>query len=852
MLYPRRFITALLFLLITFTCRADFSVDLHEGWKFKESNGVALPLEAAVPGTVHTDLLTHGLIPDPFLADNEQQVQWVETRTWEYSTRFECTRAMRREKHIEIQFEGLDTYADVYLNGTLLFTSEDMFLSYTKDVKQLIKTENELRIVFHPASELIEHNRNLSKIKKYPGGDRVYIRKAQYQFGWDWGPRLVTCGIWKPVHLKGWSDFLIDNVQFTLDKLENDTAFMVCEYHMKVDKAGKYTYVLCDDQTEYIRMSRKMVKGDYGCFFTFKIPHPRLWWCNGMGEQELYGFSFSVTGKRKKSVTKITTGVRKIELSTQIPGDPNAFYFLLNDQPVFAQGANWIPSDNFLPRVKDSKVSAQLEDMRMLSMNMLRVWGGGIYESDYFYSKCDSLGLLVWQDLPYACSMYPYAELNRSGLLMMEAMDNYWRIYSHPSIAVFCGDNENREGWFNWGWQKEMGYSPADSQAIFNEYLNFGRELSIQLHPNFLFTSPKNGWGRNEAYTEGDVHYWGVWWGMEPFSSYASHTGRFVSEYGFQGMPSMHSFRQMDAAPIEWSQRYRDSSFMNHQKHPTGYQTIEEYMERDYGFIPGNIEDYAYLSQVMQDDAMRSAIEAHRRSMPRCMGTLFWQYNDCWPVTSWSVQDYYGRKKLAWYSLKRLYSPILFSVTETTDSICVWLTVRSGNTATGVVICDWNTFGGKTEWSDTADVKHTGGYTTLVFGVKKKTLFGNLSPESGYLRVYINSYGRNIDMHHNDYVHVFGKSIDRNYRVCEISAGFTRYITAGPCTVTLMCPVFQERIYLSCDDPDGGFSDNGFNLLPSEPVMVTIKTSNAALVEKTLRVISMNTVVEREQAINDN
>jgi beta-mannosidase len=803
---------------------------------------------------VHTDLFANGNIPDPFIGTNEAKVQWVETKTWEYQASFSLSKQQLRERHLELEFDGLDTYADVYLNGQLLFTAEDMFLKYVADIKPYAKLQNTIRVVFHPAQELIEKNKARSPVKTYPGGDRVFIRKAQYQFGWDWGPRLVTCGIWKPVRVTGWSDLRISDVVYKLDYLDKDTAFMTVDFTFEADRSGAYRFTVSqNDTTTYSDLYSVTKRKPEHLKITFRIAHPQLWWCNGMGAQPLYKFSLTASRKKKTSTVHTVTGIRKIELSTDQMNKDGSFTFILNDRPVFAMGPNWIPSDNFLPRVTDAKISSQLTDMRDLNMNMVRVWGGGIYESDHFYSKCDSLGLMVWQDLPFACSMYPYEVLDKNNLLVKEVTANVRRIASHPSVAIWCGDNENKEGWFNWGWQKQFRYSSADSAKIYNDYINYSLKFMgcvAQHDPFFPYvtTSPQNGWGRDAAYLRGDVHYWGVWWGMEPFSSYEDHTGRFVSEFGFQGAPSLHTFREMGANVSKW---FADSTIINHQKHPTGYQTIETYMKRDYGITPNSFEDYVYLSQVLQKGAMTTAIEAQRRNFPVCTGSLFWQYNDCWPVTSWSVQDYYGRKKLAWHALKRLYQPFLMSIEETGDSVFVWVINNSANAYNGQLKARWQDFTSapRADYAKEINVKAHSSVRYALFA--KSALFDALKPADGILTAtfmdYLHSSVTGADEH------IFGKEIDHNYPVAEPKYSFVRYIREGPMAISVFSPVYIRNVMITCDDPNTTFSQNGFDLFPGSTVLVKISTSKTeAEIKESLRFHSMNRLVNAEKADSKN
>lgn len=837
-------------LLFSLVLRADFTVDLNTGWQFREADQTSAFQPATVPGTIHTDLLANGRIPDPYIGTNETKVQWVETKTWEYQTTFTLDHKMRKEKHIELRFDGLDTYADVYLNDSLLFTAENMFLPYSVEIKRFAKSTNTLRIVFHPASELIEKNKARSSIKNYPGGDRVFIRKAQYQFGWDWGPRLVTSGIWKPVHVTGWSDMRISDVVYKLDYLGKDTAFMTVDFVFQCDKTAKYQFLIFqnDTQTYSDFHAVKRDKPEH-LKITFKVPHPKLWWCNGLGAPNMYKFALATFRKKKTCVATTVTGIRKIELRTDRIDNNGGFTFILNDVPVFAQGANWIPSDNFLPRVNQHKVRNQLYDMHEVGLNMIRVWGGGIYESDYFYSRCDSLGLMVWQDLPFACSMYPYSVLDKNGLLMKEVISNQRRIASHPSIALWCGDNENKEGWYNWGWQKQFGYTAKDSAEIYNDYLNYSIKFMgcvAQHDPFFPYvsTSPQNGWGRAAAYERGDVHYWGVWWGMEPFSAYEDHTGRFVSEFGFQGAPSLHTFKEMGADVSKW---FADSTIQMHQKHPTGYQTIETYMKRDYGITPNSFEDYVYLSQVMQKDAMTIAIESQRRNMPTCMGSLFWQYNDCWPGTSWSVEDYYGRKKLAWYELKRLYQPELISFTETADSVFTWVTVNSPAVREYRLRIEWISFEGAKLSTAIVVVPAGKQYSKVFWSCSKSVLKEKQELNKGFLQaklVILEAEGYKTFASADK---LFGKVADLELPSDEIVCSFVQYIKEGPMVLVLRSTVYQRNVLLVCDDPGTTFVQNGFDIHPNETIYVNVRTTlTETEMKKGLRFKTINKLVSVE------
>lgn len=549
----------------------NITLDLNKNWQFRK-HGTTKWYKAEVPGTVHTDLLANKLIPDPFYRDNENKVQWVEKAVWEYKTVFDVSaELLLQKKNIEIEFDGLDTYADVFLNGIRIMHADNMFRQWTADIKQLLKLKNNiLQVRFAPASELAKLSKSAEKIS-YPDNERIYVRKAQYQFGWDWGPRLVTCGIWKEVRLSGWDEPFVDS--------------------------GK------------------------------KLKIPR----------------------------------RDIKLITQKDSIGESFYFTVNGKPTFVKGTNWIPSGNFLPRAKKlQRYDYLIKAAKEANINMLRVWGGGVYEDDLFYDLCDKYGIMVWQDFMFAGALYP---ADSAFLKNVEEEVRYQvkRLRNHPCIALWCGNNEIEEAWFNWGWQKQFNYSAADSLKLWNDY----KKIFHQLIPNILKeldpgrpywpSSPSLGWGRDSAYKKGDVHYWGVWWGKEPVEKYNEKFGRFMSEYGMQGMPDMKTIKQFSLSQ-DWDTT--SAVMKTHQKHPFGYYNIKYYINQKFK-TPKTFEDLVYVSQLMQADAITTAIDAHRRNKPITMGTMFWQWNDCWPVVSWSAVDYYGRKKALFYEVKRSYEDLV-------------------------------------------------------------------------------------------------------------------------------------------------------------------------------------------------
>lgn len=645
----------------------------NKQWKFREV-GTKTFYPAEVPGTIHTDLMNNHLIPNPYFEKGEQQVQWIEEKDWEYVCDFDYTR-VNKNSHYEINFQGLDTYAKVYLNGKPILQSDNMFLQYTVDVKKhLRKGTNTLKIVFESA---VKRGKIEAKKLPYtlPGDEKIFTRKAQYQYGWDWGPRLVTCGIYKSIGLSAWNGVKIKSLYHQVNSITDTLAevYMILETESDTIQKQKFHFSVSSITNQImIDSSMTLRKGFNRDSILIKIPNPPLWNCNLQGKPNLFQCLFqTIENNHQVEMMSTTFGLRTIELVKDKDSIGESFYFKINGHPTFMKGANFIPPDNFMSKQKQTYYDI-IQKAKDANINMLRVWGGGLYLDDEFYDLCDQNGILVWQDFMFACAMYPGDTLFLNNV-KQEAEQQVKRLRHHPCLALWCGNNEVDEGWHNWGWQKQYNYSKTDSAKIWNEYQKLFHTIltdavkTYDAKTAYVSSSPMIGWGKKESLLRGDSHYWGVWWGMEPFDVYEKKVGRFMSEYGFQGMPSYFTLKH-----------YGDSLDLNstyikaHQKHPTGYQTVQTYMERDY-IIPKDFFKHVYTSQLLQRDGMQIAIEAHRRNKPYCMGTLYWQWNDCWPVTSWSAIDYDHHPKALYYATKRLYANFYISVTKVNEQYQVYV-----------------------------------------------------------------------------------------------------------------------------------------------------------------------------------
>jgi len=760
------------------------------------------------PANVHLALFKAGIIPDPFYRDHEKALQWIGQHDWKLETSFDLDESFLNHENIELIFEGLDTYAEVVLNDSLVLSADNMFRSWHVDVHGLLKsTHNKLTIYVRSP---IEKNKAKKENLSYTlPDDRGFTRKAAYHFGWDWGPTFVTSGIWKPSYLHAWDGTIIRDVYARVTEIEDDIARMMLEMEIEATAGKKYSIRVFINDTMNSEVVSFFNKGISHQNIPIEIADPKLWWPNGYGAQNRCKISVKILDE-SGLVDEYTfkTGIRKVELVQEEDTPGNSFYFKINGVPIFAKGANYIPQDNFLPRLDDEDYRVLILDAKKSNMNMIRVWGGGIYEKDIFYDLCDELGIMVWQDFMFACNMYPGDSLFLENV-KSEAIDNIRRIRNHPSLVLWCGNNEVDEAWHNWGWQKQFGYSTEDSTEIWHNYLSLFEELLPELvkkyNPEIPYwpSSPSTGWGREAAYTKGDVHYWGVWWGKEPFDKYEEKVGRFMSEYGFQGMPDPKTIN----AFTEPDDRRLGSEVMDvHQKHPFGWAAINDYMERDFN-VPEHFDDYVYVSQLLQAKGIKTAVEAHRRAKPYCMGTLYWQLNDCWPVTSWSGIDYFGRWKAMQYMVKKAYKTFLISFEEKSEGLAIYVVSDSISDLEASLIWKLMDFNGLTlemgEEDFTIEKNSSAMLTRIAYGPYSNSVSEML------LSAELWSQGKKLASAQ----HYFVKP--KNLALLPANIQLAVRNENNNFSITLASETLVKAVKLR-SNTDGFFSDNYFDLLPGE------------------------------------
>lgn len=824
--------------------------EISEGWTFRQTDGSEW-LPATVPGCVHTDLLKNGKIEDPFYRLNEHDLQWIDKLDWEYKTDFQLDQATLNHDRITLDFKGLDTYADIYVNGIQVLSADNMFREWLVDVKpQLKEGTNELRILFRsPIVEGIKKydangyeipvsDNDLAKIGKVDGNKQVsvYTRKAGYHFGWDWGPRLVTSGIWRPVYLEAWNEARIKNMQLKQNQLNEKEASLTAVFEIEANAATDATISIENEGAELAKTSIKLTEGISTYPVDFKIEDPKLWWTNGLGEANLYTIRGKLTVENKITEKSERIGLRTLELVRDKNEKGTSFYFKLNGVPVFMKGANYIPNDIFLPRVSKENYKKVVKTAQISNMNMLRVWGGGIYENDEFYDLCDEAGILIWQDFMFACAMFPgdQAFLNN---VKAEAADNVKRLRNHPCIALWCGNNEILAAWYQWGWKEKSEAKDKETtgkiweayEDIFHRILP---EAVKSYDPSRFYwsSSPSSGTGIVADLINGDEHYWGVWWGKEPFKTYATHIARFMSEYGFQSFPELKTVKQY-ALPED----YRiDSEVMNsHQRSSIGNKTIEYYMLQEYK-QPKDFESFLYVNHVLQAEGIKFALEGHRRAMPYCMGSLYWQINDCWPVASWSSTDYYQRWKALQYYVKKGFEPVLVSPYTDEQNFKVGIVNDHLNEVNGQLILEIMDFNGKVVWKKDLHVNIPANSSSDYFDVKKDGFLSQKNTRNLFFFTKLVQDGQVIARN----VFFFRPYKELNipipkveYTIEKINSGFN---------IHLKTDKLAKNVFLQIESEEGFFSDNYFDMLPGGETTIKLETGMSE--EKLKDVLSIRTL----------
>ncbi|MDO5035521.1 MAG: glycoside hydrolase family 2 TIM barrel-domain containing protein [Porphyromonas sp.] len=802
-------------------------------------------LSATVPGVLQSDLIREGIIPHHFIGGNEDSVQWVNDRNWLYSTHFSLTgREIEGAKDYRLLMEWVDTYSEIYLNGAIVGTTENLFRSYDFSVKEFLREgENHLVIRFLSPTK-VAHEQYLATGFNYPAdNDRndikysPFVRKSPYHFGWDWGPRMISMGMGSaPVLYRMGGEAMLSSeyIRTEIEWSDNGSAQQATIFAStrvklatgrKVAEEDILTLTLRDPKGRLI--AKKSTVGDLNettdYTITAEVKDPQLWMPNGWGSQPLYTLICTLSGPGYKEERETHFGIREVRLLQEEDSYGRSFTFMVNNKPLYVKGANYLPHDRRFGGGGKTLEQLFRDDLVPAHFNMLRVWGGGTYETEEFYSLADKYGILIWQDFPFACTTYPNDPEFRANV-SAEVRDQIGRIRNHPSLAFLCGNNEVLEGLKHWGWKEKYGYSDEVWQKMFEDYDSFFHRLlpnlvaEISPHVQYMHGSPyDSNWGIPESFLSSDSHNWRVWFGGKDFTEFDINPGRFASEYGFQSFPEMKTIQtfapgyDLDTLTIESPiLKHRQRSFI-------GNQRISDYMERNYP-VPSKFSDYVYVGQLLHGRGMGYAIRALRRAYPLNMGSLYWQLNDVWPTVSWSSIDYWGNYKALQYEVKRAYAPYIIDLVEQPDGgLSLW--IASDNIAhSGELTIEMvgRTFNGQELLREkyTADIGHAPFSEQIVSLPKSKLLY----PQS-FVELYLkDKKGRILASQ----LYYPTKPKEMQLTRCKPMVHSFR-AEEGKVSLTISSRFLIYGLFIGTPEWQGArYSDNYFDLLPHTMRTITI------------------------------
>lgn len=786
---------------------------LNGKWQFRKV-GDKLYKEATVPGCNYLDLMANGDIPDPFIGLNEKDVYWVGETNWEYKKTFEITEEELNCDDILLTCEMLDTICDVFVNNMLAFSARNCFKAYSVSIKErLVKGENEIRILFRSPVNYVKEKYKSCPTPVNSNGQNgiVHIRKPQCHFGWDWGPVLPCSGITKEISLEFVNGAKIEYL-FASQALNDDgTAVISVRADIKAykDYECSLKVVLPDGST----LEKSGTEAD------FTITDPELWWTyelSGKTEQPLYEISAAVVSRGKEvDSTSKKIGIRKIELNREKDEYGRNFQFRLNGVPLFIKGTNYIPPDSFITRFTSDKLEYLIDTALFSNINMIRIWGGGYYESDEFYNLCDKKGILVWQDFQFACQAYPFFDNDFLDNVKEEVKYNVKRLCHHPSLAVWNGNNEIEDMHMAWvHMQKYVKWT----EKFFYHIL----EPEIRKYDKNTPYTPGSPVGEAhnvgvESDNVGDTHLWGVWHGLKPMNYYRKRMTRFCSEFGFESLPDMKAIEKF-AKPSDYS--LSSDVFKSHQKCANGNDKMIYYIASRFN-LPKEFKDYVYLSQVTQNECIADATEHWRRNKGRCNGSMYWQFNDCWGVCSWSSLDYYGNYKALQYGAKHFNAPLSISIENTSDYIRVFVLNDLNESKT--VDAEYEIFDFENGTLETNK-------RTLTVGAVKNSVVFDLNVPFICSEYDKKRTGIAVRLYENSALIqqkavLFCRENELHLPKAKLKTVFEE--TADGLNVTVSSDKYARLVKVESSKSTLPFSDNFFDLLPGQKKTVTIKNDTS-------------------------
>lgn len=846
--YTALFTCIILFLGISNT-NALNKQKIDTGWEFRQEN-LDNWMPAKVPGVVQTDLLENKKIKDPFYADNYLSVQWVDKVNWEYRTVFDAPDAAART-NARLVFEGLDCYATVTLNGKQILVTDNMFRTWTANVKGIIKpTGNVLHVFFESPTKrglqqlsdfgLRLHGYNEHGVRGGIGDNeiRFFQRKPGYQYGWDLTPRIITVGIWRPVILESWNEGRIGNLYAYTQSLDKNwaKAEVGTKITADINEAGSYTVAINFGGKKVKELKKELKSGENVIEENFIVNKPELWWPNGAGKPHLYDVLVTITRNGKEiasSATKMgirTTAIKRVD---DADGKGTSFGIEVNYKPVFCKGSCYVPCEVLLGREDPGIFEHVVKSAADVNMNMLRVWGGGIYESDHFYDLCDKYGIMVWHDFMFACGMYPDTKEFYDNV-EVEAKQNMIRLRNHPSIVLWCGNNEVEGAWNPYGstweeskWQhyyskEEIARLTKGMEDLFYDQLDRCVKETYSDNMPYWPSSPLPGYkiGVESPFTQGDHHYWKVWHAQHPVENFNTNVGRFMSEYGVIGFPELASMKNYTPEKDLW---LNSPTMETHNGSWKGNDVVMKYVKNHFK-VPSDFENKVYVSQVMQGEAMVIAMEAHRRNMPWCQGSLIWQVNDCWPCNSWAGIDFYGYWKAMHYNMRQACAPVLVAPYIHEDMLDIFVVSDLYKNMKGTLELTLMDFSGRKLKSEKTNVSVSPMTSQKVLTASvDKFLNGADKATTLLLCEFKSSSGINAS-------NILYFDLVKNLKLPKPTINFTvKGFEGDNAIINVSTDELAKSIMVKYKGEAGRFSDNFFDLLPEQSRDIKVKAKGTSV-----------------------
>ena len=805
-------------------------ISLCGEWKLSRNDSNEI-FTGNVPGCNYTDLLAAGAIPDPFIACYEKSVQWVGEKIWTYEKTFFVDADFIKNAKQELVFEMLDTLSEIYLNGEPVGKTQNAYRTYVYDVTGHLKEgENVVKVVFFSPLDYIRQWHKAMPMPNTTEGEAgsCHIRKPAYHFGWDWAPHLLHCGIMKPAYLRSYNGARLDGAK--IKQIHSDGAVTLEITPEIADGNGETVgYKLtCPDGNVITAAGSGTVK--------IKIDNPELWWTADLGKQPLYKLECVLGTQTKTS----RIGLRTLELDRSKDKYGENFRFVLNGVGIFARGANWVPSDSFISRTTRADLEKILKSVKNANMNMLRAWGGGYYESDDFYDICDELGILVWQDCMFACSPYPYTRKDFIEEVAHEIEDNVRRIRHHASLALWCGNNELEQMSGAWMIRQDIiaqagDYFYKDLPALINKFDG--------ITPYHQSSPSGNGYMKNYNSDDyGDCHLWKVWHGMRPSDYLTKRNPRFCSEFGLQSLPHQNTLVRINGGAMPVSMK--DPVMQAHQKAPFGNSRTLYYIV-DRLWSPKNMDDLVYMTQLSQAYCARVATESWRTRKGRCNGSLYWQLNDCWGVTSWSGYDYYGNPKAVHYESKRFNAPRTVVILADKDKRTVYAINDTLSDGDFEVVYGLVCFDGKTVYEQTRPITLKAGEIKEIATIKPRE--HGRSKSLAVFAVLKSKDGKVIASR----CHTAEK--EKKCHLTDPKITYSTSLSDGTYEIKLRASAYARGVEISLKGIDGEFSDNFFDMPAGAEVTVTLPVSSTDKdeLDKVLRIRSLYDIERKQSAAQD-